>query len=263
MAMDKNKKIKITFLGTGTSTGVPMITSKNPVRFSEDIRDKRLRSSVLVSYGEDNYVVDCGPDFRQQMLRADVEAIKGIFFTHEHADHIAGLDDVRPYYYRMGDVPIYSCERVLNSLKRRYEYIFTTKNRYPSAPAVAPTIISENDVLNFEGLTITPIKVMHGDLPILGYRFNNIAYLTDVKTIPEAEKEKLKNLEVLVITALRKELHNTHLNIEEALQLVEELKPKKTYFSHISELLGFHAEVEKELPENVFLAYDELVVEVD
>ncbi len=261
--MNKKKQLKITFLGTGTSTGVPMITSKNPVRFSEDKRDKRLRSSVLVSLGDDNYVVDCGPDFRQQMLRANVDDIKGIFFTHEHADHIAGFDDIRPYYYRMGDVPIYSDARVLKSLKRRYEYIFATENRYPSAPGVAPTVISENDVLKFDDVTITPIKVMHGDLPILGYRFNNIAYLTDVKTIPEDEKEKLKNLDVLVITALRRESHFTHLNIDEALEMVKELQPKKAYFSHISELLGFHADVEKELPKNVFLAYDELVVEVD
>lgn len=260
--MSKKKQLKITFLGTGTSTGVPMISSKNPVRFSEDIRDKRLRSSILVSYGEDNYVVDCGPDFRQQMLRANVETIKGIFFTHEHADHIAGLDDVRPYYYRMGDVPIYSSQRVLKSLQRRYEYIFATENRYPSAPAVAPTVISEKDILEFDGIKITPIEVMHGDLPILGYRFNDVAYLTDVKTIPEVEKEKLKNLEVLVITALRKEPHSTHLNIDEALEIVAELKPKRAYFSHISELLGFHADIENELPENVFLAYDELVVEV-
>lgn len=260
--MSKKKQLKITFLGTGTSTGVPMITSKNPVRFSEDSRDKRLRSSILVSYGEDNYVVDCGPDFRQQMLRANVETIKGIFFTHEHADHIAGLDDVRPYYYRMGDVPIFSSERVLKSLQRRYEYIFATENRYPSAPAVSPKVISEKDILEFDGVKITPVGVMHGDLPILGYRFNNIAYLTDVKTIPEAEKQKLQNLEVLIITALRKEPHSTHLNIDEALAIVAELKPKRAYFSHISELLGFHADVEKELPDNVFLAYDELVVEV-
>lgn len=261
--MNKKKQLKITFLGTGTSTGVPMISSKNPVRFSEDKRDKRLRSSVLVSFGDDNYLVDCGPDFRQQMLRANVDDIKGIFFTHEHADHIAGFDDIRPYYYRMGDVPIYSDARVLKSLKRRYEYIFATENRYPSAPGVKPTVISEKDVLNFEGVTIIPIKVMHGDLPILGYRFNSIAYLTDVKTIPEEEKEKLRNLDILVITALRRESHFTHLNIEEALELVKELQPKRAYFSHISELLGFHADVEKELPENVFLAYDELVVEVD
>jgi len=260
--MDKKKHIKITFLGTGTSTGVPMITSKSPVRFSEDRRDKRLRSSILISWDTYNYVIDCGPDFRQQMLRANVEAISGVFFTHEHADHIAGLDDIRPYYYRMGDVPIFSDDRVLKSLKRRYEYIFALENRYPSAPALAPTVISHLDTFNFGGVEILPIKILHGDLPILGYRFGSVAYLTDVKTIPEEEKEKLRGLDVLIITALRKEEHHTHLSLDEALKVVEELKPKRAYFSHISELLGFHADVEKELPENVFLAYDELVVEV-
>ena len=261
--MGKQQSIKITFLGTGTSTGVPMISSKNPIRYSEDKRDKRLRASVLVSYGKDNYVIDCGPDFRQQMLRANVEEIKGIYFTHEHADHIAGLDDVRPYYYRMGEVPIFTSERVLKSLQRRYEYIFATENRYPSAPAVAPTIISKDSVLKDNGLTILPIEILHGDLPILGYRFNNVAYLTDVKTIPEAEKQKLQNLDVLIITALRKEPHKTHFNLEEALSMVKELQPKRAYLSHISELLGFHADIEKELPKNVFLAYDELVIEVE
>ena len=210
-----------------------------------------------------NYIIDCGPDFRQQMLRAEVTSINGILFSHEHADHIAGLDDIRPFFYRMGDVPIYSDARVLRSLQRRYEYIFATENKYPSAPAVAPTIISEKDILEFQGVTVTPIKVMHGDLPILGYRFNNIAYLTDVKTIPEEEKEKLKGLDVLITTALRIEKHNTHASLDEALALVAELKPKRAYFSHISELLGFHAEVQKELPPNVFLAYDELEVEVN
>lgn len=260
--MSLKKQLKITFLGTATSTGVPMIGSKNPVRFSEDKRDKRLRASVVISWDNINYVIDCGPDFRQQMLRANVESINGILFTHEHADHIAGFDEIRPYYYRMGDVPIYSDARVLKALEKRYDYIFTKENRYPSAPAVKSTIITENDVLKFHGVEIIPIKVMHGDLPILGYRFGDVAYLTDVKTIPATEKEKLKGLDVLITTALRKESHKTHASLDEALALVKELQPKRAYFSHISELLGFHADVEKELPENVFLAYDELVVEV-
>lgn len=261
--MNKKIQLKITFLGTGTSTGVPMITSTHPVSKSNDKRDKRLRSSIMVSWEDVNYVVDCGPDFRQQMIQANVAAINGILFTHEHADHIAGFDDIRPFYYRMGAVPIYSDARVLNSLQRRYEYIFATENRYPSAPAVQASVISEKDVLEFKGVKVTPIKIMHGDLPILGYRFNDVAYLTDVKTIPEEEKEKLKDLDVLITTALRKDSHTTHCNLEEALELIEELKPKKAYLTHISELLGFHAEVEKELPEHVFLSYDGLVVEVE
>ena len=258
--MGVKKQLRVTFLGTGTSTGVPMIASKNPVRFSEDPRDKRLRSSVMFSWNDSNYVIDCGPDFRQQMLHSNVESIKGILFTHEHADHIAGLDEIRPYYYQMGDVPIYSDERVLKALQKRYDYIFVTENKYPSAPGVSPTIISEKDVLELEEVKVLPIKVMHGSLPILGYRFGDVAYLTDVKSIPEEEKHKLKNLDVLITTALRKDTHYTHSNLEEALALVEELQPKRAYFSHISELLGFHADIEKELPENVFLAYDGLVI---
>jgi len=261
--MNKKKPLKITFLGTGTSTGVPMLTSTSPVRFSEDIKDKRLRSSIMISWDDYNYIIDCGPDFRQQMLRANVTSINGVLFSHEHADHIAGLDDIRPYYYRMGNVPLYSEQRVLKALQKRYDYIFATENRYPSAPAVAATVISETDVLEFGGIKVTPIRVMHGELPILGYRFGDIAYLTDVKYISAAEKEKLKDLDVLITTALRKESHKTHANLEEAIALVEELQPKKAYFSHISELLGFHAEIEKTLPGNMFLAYDELVVEVD
>lgn len=258
--MRQKTALKITFLGTATSTGVPMISSKNPVRYSDDKRDKRLRASVLFSWDNCNYIIDCGPDFRQQMLRAEVDSINGILFTHEHADHIAGFDEIRPYYYQMGPVPIYSDARVLDALKRRYAYIFATENRYPSAPAVNPTVISKESKLNFDGVEVIPIKVMHGDLPILGYRFGNVAYLTDVKRIPDEEKAKLLDLDILITTALRHETHKTHANITEALNLVKELNPRKTYFTHISEQLGFHAVVENQLPENVFLAYDELVI---
>lgn len=256
----KKNQLKITFLGTGTSTGVPMLTSEHPVAKSKDPRDKRLRSSILVSYNDVTFVVDSGPDFRQQMLRENVQAINGVLFTHEHSDHIAGFDDIRPYSFKMGEVPIYALERVMNMLKKRYEYVFATENRYPSAPKVKEHIISHHQQFNFDGLEITPIEVMHGNLPILGYRFNNMAYITDIKTMSDKEKLKLKNLDVLIVTGLRKEPHATHFNIDEALQFIEEINPKKTYLTHISELLGFHEEVEKELPENVFLAYDGLVV---
>lgn len=258
--MNKKQQLKLTFLGTGTSTGVPMISSTRAVAFSEDPRDKRLRSSVKFSWGEHTYIIDCGPDFRQQMIREKIHAIDGILFTHEHADHIAGLDEIRPYCFRMGSVPIYLSERVLKALQKRYDYIFATENRYPSAPSVAPTIISHQSSFVLSGVMVIPIEVMHGKLPILGYRFHNMAYLTDIKYLEPSEKKKLKGLEVLVITGLRKEPHATHLNIEEALALVDELKPRFTYLTHISELLGFHEEVSKELPENVFLAYDGLEV---
>lgn len=252
--------MRITFLGTGTSTGVPMIASKHPVATSEDPRDKRLRSSVLISWEDYTFVVDCGPDFRQQMLREDVQAIHGIFFTHEHADHIAGFDDIRPFSFQMGEVPIYVSERVLSVLHKRYDYIFATENRYPSAPKVKEHVISHHEQLRFGNVSVTPIEVMHGSLPILGYRFGNIAYLTDIKSMSETEKKKLQNLEILIVTGLRKEPHATHFNIEEALSFIEEIQPQKTYLTHISDRLGFHAEVEKELPENVFLAYDGLTL---
>ena len=260
--MSKKKQLKITFLGTGTSTGVPMITSTHPVSKSTDKRDKRLRASIMISWGDVNYVIDCGGDFRQQMLREDVQSLNGILFTHEHADHIAGFDDIRPFCFRAGAMPIFSSQRVLNVLKKRYDYIFATENRYVSAPTVSPTVLDNTSSFKLDEVTVTPIDIMHGDLPILGYRFEDVAYLTDIKKITEEEKQKLNGLDVLIVTGLRKEPHRTHFNIEEALELIGELKPKKAYLTHISELLGFHAEVEKELPENVFLSYDGLIVEI-
>lgn len=258
--IENNKQLKITFLGTGTSTGVPMIASTHPVALSDDFRDKRLRSSIMVSWDDINYIIDCGADFRQQMLRENVQSINGILFTHEHADHIAGFDDIRAFSFKMGKVPIYLSERVLKCLKKRYEYVFATKNRYPTAPNVKPIVVSQNQILNFNGVKVIPIEVMHGNLPIFGYRFNNIAYLTDIKTITNKEKKKLQNLDILIVTGLRIKPHPTHFNLEEALNFIKEIKPKRAYLTHISDQLGFHSEVEKELPNNVFLAYDGLVL---
>ena len=253
-------KIKITFLGTGTSQGIPVINSSHPVCLSTDKRDKRLRVSILVEWDNFTYVVDCGPDFRYQMLRAKVAKIDGVLFSHEHADHTAGLDDLRPFSFQLGAVPIYAHKRVLNYLSKRFDYILNDNNKYPGAPSVKQVEI-ENKPFTIGGLEVIPVKVEHGKLSIFGFRFNNVAYLTDVKTISEEEKLKLKNLEILIINAVRIKPHHSHLNLEEALALIEELKPKKAYLTHISQYLGFHAEVEKLLPENVFLAYDELIVE--
>ena len=260
MKMKKKKQLKVTFLGTGTSTGVPMIASKHPVALSKNPKDKRLRSSILISWDDFNYVIDCGPDFRQQMMREDVQLVNGILFTHEHADHIAGLDEIRPYCFQIGEMPLYATERVFGVLKKRYDYIFAIDNRYPSAPKVQVNSISHENSFELEGLKVTPVEVMHGQLPILGYRFNDIAYVTDIKTISEEEKDKLKNLDVLIVTGLRIEPHKTHFNLKEALSFIEDIQPKKAYLTHISELLGFHDEVEKELPSNVFLAYDGLKI---
>ena len=253
-------KLKITFLGTGTSQGIPVIGSTHPVCLSNDTRDKRLRVSILVAWGDYSYVVDCGPDFRYQMLRAKVQKINGVLFTHEHADHTAGLDDLRPFSFQLGAVPIYAHEKVFNYLATRYDYIFNDNNKYPGAPSIQKIEI-KNKPFVIGDLEVIPIEVEHGKLSIFGFRFQNVAYLTDVKTITEVEKMKLKNLDVLIVNAVRIKPHHSHLNLEEALILIEELNPKKTYLTHISQYLGFHAEVEKILPNNVFLAYDELVVE--
>ncbi|TXG39769.1 MBL fold metallo-hydrolase [Seonamhaeicola maritimus] len=249
--------MKVTFLGTGTSQGIPIIGSKHPVCLSSNPKDKRLRVSILVEWEGNTYVVDCGPDFRYQMLRAGVEKINGILFTHEHTDHVMGLDDIRPFYFRQGDVSIYGHKRVLKSLKKRFDYVFKTKNRYPGAPSVILNRI-KNKPFEIGGLEVLPINGRHAELQVFGFKFNNFAYLTDMKTVKDKEVEKIKNVKVLVVNALRIEPHRSHFNLEEALEFIKKVNPKKAYLTHISHLLGFHDEVEKTLPENVFLAYDEL-----
>jgi len=253
--------LKITFLGTGTSQGIPVIGSNHPVCFSSDKRDKRLRVSALIQWEDFTYVIDCGPDFRYQMLRANVTKLNGVLITHEHADHIAGLDDLRPFSFQLGAVPMYAQKRVLENLTYRFEYIFNDKNKYPGAPSIEKHEVSKAPFA-IKNLEVTPIEINHGKLLILGFRFKNVAYLTDVKSIEKEELKKLQNLDVLILSAIRHKPHHSHLNLEEALELIKVINPKQTYLTHISHHLGFHAEVEKTLPENVFLAYDELVLEV-
>ena len=255
--------MKITFLGTGTSQGIPVIGSDHPVSFSKDTRDKRLRSSIMIEHEDFNFVIDCGPDFRQQMLRTNCKKLDAIIFTHEHADHTTGIDDVRPFFFRQGKIPIYIHKRVLSSLHERFAYIFDPKKKYPGAPDFEVNIISKENDFEVLGLNITPVESAHLKLPVLGYRIKNFAYLTDVKTISDIELEKLKELDILVINALRYEPHPSHLNIEEALEIIDIIKPKKTYFTHISHNMGFHEEVCNDLPEHVTLAYDGLVLEVN
>ena len=253
--------MKITFLGTGTSQGIPMIANNHPVCLSDNPKDKRLRSSIMISWEAHNFIVDCGPDFRQQMLRENVQSISGVLYTHEHSDHTAGMDDLRPFCYQTGEVPVYLDERTLLSLQKRFEYIFTTENRYPGAPKVGVNLIDKTPFL-LDTVLVTPIEVLHGNLPVTCYRFGDFAYLTDVKTISKEEKRKLTGVKIIVVNALRIEEHPTHFNLEEALDFVKEINPEKAYFSHISHRLGFHAEVEKQLPSNVFLAYDGLKLEL-
>ena len=255
------KQLTITFLGTGTSQGIPMITSNHPVCLSKNLKDKRLRSSIMVSWDDVSYTVDCGLDFRQQMLRENVQSLDGVFFTHEHADHIGGLDDLRPFCYKIGEMPIYLNQRTLESLEKRFEYIFSLENKYPGAPSVLPNLVDKNSFV-VNGLPVTPIEVFHGNLPITAYRFADVAYLTDVKSVSDEEKKKLQNLDVLIVNALRIEKHPTHFNLEEALEFVADVRPKKAFFTHISHRLGFHDEVSKSLPDNVFIAYDGLKITV-
>lgn len=248
----------ITFLGTGTSQGIPIIGSDHPVCLSNDPKDKRLRVSVLISWNSFNYVIDCGPDFRQQMLSNPIPKLDGILFTHEHADHTAGIDDIRPFFFRQGDIPIYAHERVVQSLKRRFDYIFADEDRYPGAPAVKINLVEKDTAIPLNGTTVIPIEAYHNRLPVLGYRFGDFVYLTDVKRMEKEEEDKISGAKVLVINALRKEPHYSHFNLDEALVFAERVGAERTYFTHISHMLGFHSEVEKELPENVFLAYDNL-----
>ncbi|TVZ51475.1 MBL fold metallo-hydrolase [Dokdonia sp. Hel_I_53] len=261
--------MKITFLGTGTSQGIPIIGSTHPVCLSDDPRDKRLRVSVLLEWDEYNYVIDCGPDFRKQMLNTlsrkrskegQAAILHGILFTHEHADHVAGLDDIRPFVFRQGDMPLYGHRRVLETLSSRFDYIFRTEDRYPGAPSVKSYEVVNGEPIRLGNLDVVPIEVYHGDLQVFGYRFDKIAYLTDVKTIANKEIEKLKDLDILVLNCLREEEHFTHLNLTEALALIKKINPKKAYLTHISHMLGFHAEVENKLPNDVFLAYDGLTL---
>jgi phosphoribosyl 1,2-cyclic phosphate phosphodiesterase len=252
--------LKVYFLGTGTSQGIPVIGSNHPVCKSTDFKDKRLRVSVWVTWDDYSYVIDCGPDFRQQMLASNCQKVDGILFTHEHADHTSGLDDIRPFNFKQGEIPVYAHDRVINNLKERFNYIFTTVNRYPGAPSVKTITVVNDEPFQIGDKVAIPVNIMHGNLQVFGYRVDDFAYLTDVKTIDESEILKLKNLKVLVINTLREEPHFSHLNLEEALHLIALLKPEKTYLTHISHHFGFHEEVQKKLPENVYLAYDNLEI---
>ena len=253
--------MKVTFLGTGTSQGIPIIGSTHPVCLSNDPKDKRLRSSIMLEWDSYRYIIDCGPDFRQQLLRENVASINGILFTHEHADHTAGLDDIRPFAHKMGDVPLFVPERITDNLQQRFYYIFTSVNRYPGAPSADIQIVY-NKPFQLGTKKVIPVEFMHGKIPIYGYRIDDFAYLTDLKSITDTEKIKLQGLDVLVVNALRIDPHPTHFNLEEALAFIKEIQPKKTYLTHISHKLGFHAEIQKQMPKNVFLGYDGLRIEV-
>ena len=254
-------KLKIHFLGTGTSQGIPIIGSDHPVCLSDNPKDKRLRSSILLEKDGKILAIDCGPDFRQQMLRFNAQRLDAILFTHEHTDHVLGLDDIRPLVFKSGkDMPIYGLKRVLDELHLRFNYIFQ-ESKYPGVPTVIENDIAYEPFTIF-GFEIEPIAIYHGTLPILGYIIDKkFAYLTDVKTIPEESLERLKGVEVLVISALRQEVeHFSHILLTEAIAYAKEIGARKTYFTHISHYMGFHEEVNQDLPTGMELAYDTLEI---
>jgi phosphoribosyl 1,2-cyclic phosphate phosphodiesterase len=220
-----------------------------------------LRVSILVEWDNFTYVVDCGPDFRYEMLRANCKKIDGILFTHEHSDHVLGLDDIRPFFYRHGDIPIYAHKRVLNAIRTRFAYFYETVNKYPGAPTVKEIEIT-NTPFYLNEMKIIPINVNHNFVQVFGFRFNDFVYITDAKTISKEEIDKLKGVKVLVINALKNESHHSHFSLREALAFIAEVQPEKAYLTHISHLLGFHDEVQQKLPNNVYLAYDNLEITI-
>jgi phosphoribosyl 1,2-cyclic phosphate phosphodiesterase len=252
--------LKIHFLGTGTSQGIPVIGSTHPVCLSTNPKDKRLRVSVWISWNDTSIIIDCGPDFRQQMLVSKCTKIDAILFTHEHSDHTAGLDDIRPFNFLHGDIPIYAHQRVIENLKKRFDYIFETDNRYPGAPCILINEVENNQNFQIGNKSIIPVNGMHGNLQVFGYRIDDFAYLTDIKTIDDDEIFKLSNLKVLVINALREEAHQSHFNLQEALDFITLVNPEKAYLTHVSHLFGFYDDIQARLPKNVFLAYDSLEI---
>ena len=252
--------MKINFLGTGTSQGVPVIGCDCPVCRSVDFRDKRLRSSIHIETDGISFVIDTGPDFRQQALRAPIRKLDAVLYTHAHKDHTAGMDEIRSFnFLQKKDMPIYGQAEVIDQLKREFAYVFA-EHKYPGVPSVLVNTIDKSP-FSIEGVNITPIEVMHYRLPVLGFRVGDLTYITDAKTINDEEKEKIKGSEVLILNALQKQPHISHLTLEEAITLAEEIGARHTYFTHISHRLGLHKEVDAELPDGMNLAYDGLKIE--
>lgn len=257
--MDNN--IKITFLGTGTSQGIPVIACNCKICLSTDKKDNRLRTSILVETQGKTICIDTGPDFRQQMLRAKVQKLDAVIYTHEHKDHTAGMDDIRAFNFKQKKaMELFTDLNVEACLKKEFSYAFQ-KNPYPGVPRLNLNRI-ENKPFDVLGILFRPIQLMHYKLPVFGFRIGDFAYCTDVNYISPEEKKKLIGLKVLVITALRKEEHISHFSLSQALDVIDELKPEKAYLTHVSHLLGLHKEVSKELPQNVEIAFDELTITI-
>ena len=252
--------MKVTFLGTGTSQGVPVIACDCTVCSSKDEKDKRLRCSILIELDKHSIVIDAGPDFIQQMLRASVDKLDAILFTHSHKDHVAGLDDVRAYNYKWkSDMNVYCTDYVSEALNREFPYIFSDV-RYPGVPRVNINII-KNKEFKINNISILPIQALHYKMEVFGYRIRDFVYLTDVSSISKQEKKKMLNANIIVLDALRKESHISHFSLDEAVELLNELKPRKAYLTHISHYMGLHEDINQELPDFIKLSYDGLILE--
>ena len=251
-------ELKVTMLGSGTSQGVPVIGCQCTVCKSNDQKDKRLRSSIMLEWNGQNFVVDTGPDFRQQMLREDVRSLRAVLYTHEHKDHIAGMDDVRSFnFLEKRDMELYCTKEVEKALRREFHYAFEA-NKYPGVPNVNINHIDEEDFRLPDGPLVTPIQLYHYKMPVKGFRIGNFAYLTDVKSIETKELNKLKGVEYLILDCLRESPHISHLSLEEAIELVDVIQPKQTYLTHISHLFDTHKNISKKLPKSVSPGFDGL-----
>lgn len=253
--------MQITFLGTGTSQGVPVIACSCVVCQSADPRDKRLRTSILIEAKGKTFIIDTGPDFRQQMLREEVKRLDAVIFTHEHKDHTAGFDDVRAFnFINKRKMDVYASHRVQQAIHREFAYIFSDF-KYPGIPEINLHLL-ENKLTTISGVDFLPVEVLHYKLPVFGFRVGDFTYITDANFISEEEKEKIKGSKVIVLNALRREAHISHYTLDQAIALMQELKPEKAYLTHASHQLGLHADVQKELPSGIELAYDGLKIQL-